>query len=132
MGHFKMAKRVGLFERFDINIRKIAGVVSALAVIIGGLAGISSWASQKFANSVSEQISDFREEVKRSDEEQNKSITRLELMNLIQNDPTNVAAIEKIARYYFHTLNGDWYATQKYSDWCNEYGGDPTIILGAD
>ena len=127
-----MAKRVGLFERFDINIRKIAGVVSALAVIIGGLAGISSWASQKFANSVSEQISDFREEVKRSDEEQNKSITRLELMNLIQNDPTNVAAIEKIARYYFHTLNGDWYATQKYSDWCNEYGGDPTIILGAD
>lgn len=127
-----MAKRVGLFEKFDINIRKIAGVVSALTVIIGGLAGISSWASQKFADSVSEQISEFREEVKRSDDEQNKSITRLELMNLIQNDPTNVAAIEKIARYYFHTLNGDWYATQKYSDWCGKYGGDPTIILGAD
>lgn len=127
-----MAKRVGLFDKFEISIKKISSIIAALTVIIGAVTGIMSWVSANFANAVAEQISDFREEVKRSDEEQNKSITRLELMNLIQNDPTNVAAIEKIARYYFHTLNGDWYATQKYSDWCNEYGGNPTIILGAD
>lgn len=127
-----MAKRVGLFDKFEISIKKISGIITALMVVIGAVTGMMSWVSAKFANAVAEQISDFREEVKKSDDEQNKSITRLELMNLIQNDPTNVAAIEKIARYYFHTLDGDWYATQKYSDWCNKYGGDPTIILGAD
>lgn len=127
-----MAKRVGLFDKFGISIKKISSIITALMVIIGAVTGMMSWVSAKFANAVAEQISDFREEVKKSDEEQNRAITRLELMNLIQNDPTNTAAIEKMARYYFHVLDGDLYATQKYSDWCREYNGDPSIIIGVE
>lgn len=114
------------------KIQGLAKIITAATVLLGAISGVSSWVSQQFANAVSSQINDFREEVKKSDMAQNQAITRLELMNLIQNDPTNVAAIEKIARYYFHTLDGDWYATQKYSDWCTQYGGDPSIIIGVD
>lgn len=128
----KMTKKKFLSEKFTKRLQKIAGVVSALTVLIGGASGLCSWVSQHFANAISEQISDFREEVKESNARRDQAITRLELMNLMQNDPTNVAAIEKIARYYFHTLDGDLYATQKYSDWCREYGGDPSIIIGVE
>lgn len=128
----KMAKRKLLSEKMSKRLQKLAATVSAITVLVGAASGMSSWVSQHFADAVSGQISDFREEVKESNAKRDQAIARLELMNLMQNDPTNVAAIEKMARYYFHTLDGDWYATQKYSDWCTQYGGDPTIIIGVD
>lgn len=127
-----MAKRKLLSEKMSKKLQKTAAVVSAITVLVGAASGVCSWVSQHFADAVSAQINDFREEVKASDKAQNQAITRLELINLMQNDPTNIAAIEKMARYYFHTLDGDLYATQKYSDWCAEYGGDPSIIIGVD
>lgn len=127
-----MAKRKLLSEKMSKKLQKTAAVVSAITVLMGAASGVCSWVSQHFADAVSAQINDFREEVKASDKAQNQAITRLELINLMQNDPTNIAAIEKMARYYFHTLDGDLYATQKYSDWCAEYGGDPSIIIGVD
>lgn len=127
-----MAKRKLLSEKMSKKLQKTAAVVSATTVLVGAASGVCSWVSQHFTDAVSAQINDFREEVKASDKAQNQAITRLELINLMQNDPTNIAAIEKMARYYFHTLDGDLYATQKYSDWCAEYGGDPSIIIGVD
>ncbi len=127
-----MAKRKLLSEKMSKKLQKTAAVVSAITVLVGAASSVCSWVSQHFADAVSAQINDFREEVKASDKAQNQAITRLELINLMQNDPTNIAAIEKMARYYFHTLDGDLYATQKYSDWCAEYGGDPSIIIGVD
>ena len=127
-----MVKRKLLPEKISKRLQRTSAVVSAITVLVGAASGVCSWVSQHFADAVSAQINDFREEVKVSDKAQNQAITRLELMNLMQNDPTNIAAIEKMARYYFHTLDGDLYATQKYSDWCAKYGGDPSIIIGVD
>lgn len=127
-----MTKRKLLSDKMSKRLQKVAATVSAITVLVGAASGMTSWVSQHFTDAVSEQISEFREEVKESNVKRDQAITRLELMNLMQNDPTNVAAIEKMARYYFHTLGGDLYATQKYSDWCKEYGGDPSIIIGVD
>ena len=128
----KMVKGKLLSDKMAKRLKKAATTVSAIMVLAGAASGLCSWISQHFADAVSNQISDFREEVMASNKRRDQAITRLELMNLIQNDPTNVAAIEKMARYYFHTLDGDLYATQKYSDWCREYGGDPSIIIGVE
>lgn len=127
-----MPKKKVFSEKAVKKIKRLAEIVTAITVLIGAASGATSWISQKLSDNISSQINDFREEVRESDEKQNQAITRLELMNLIQNDPTNVAAIEKMARYYFHTLDGDWYATKAYSDWCSQYGGDPSIIIGVD
>ena len=125
-----MTKRVGFLDRLDKRVHKIAGIISAILVILGSLTGVMTWVSNQFAEAVSHQIESFRVEVEKSDKSQNQAITRLELMNLIQNDPTNVAAIEKMARYYFRTLDGDLYMTSKYSEWARTYGGDVTIVIG--
>ena len=51
-------------------------------------------------------------------------------MVLMNHDPENVVAIERMAKYYFQELDGDLYMTQQYSDWAKQYGGDTTIVVG--
>lgn len=118
------------FKKVGDNLTKIAAIISAILVITGAITGCVSWVSSQFTNAVSSQIDEFRQEVTASDKSQNQAITRLELVSLIKNDPTNVVAIEKMARYYFVELDGDQYMTAMYSDWAREYGGDMTIVIG--
>lgn len=122
--------RMSLSEKAHKKLQKWAGIVGAAITLLGAITGTCSWVSNQFANAVSAQISDFREEVKESNNRQDQQITRLELMSLIQNDPTNIAGIEKLARYYFQELNGNQYMTGVYSRWCQEYGGDPSVVVG--
>lgn len=121
-----------LYDRTDKKLQRIASTVGAIVAIIGAVTGVCSWVSNQFTQAISAQISDFRSEVKSSNEKQDQQITRLELMNLIQNDPTNITGIEKLAKYYFQDLNGNQYMTGVYSRWCQEYGGDPSVVIGGN
>lgn len=118
------------YDIFDKRLQRIAATISAILVIGGALVGTGGWIKDQVTGTISSQINDFRQEVKSSDNTQNQAITRLELLSLMQSDPTNVVAIEKLARYYFGELNGDQYMTGKYSDWAREYGGDTSIVIG--
>lgn len=123
-------KKTSEFDKVHSRVTKIAGFISAILVIGGAVVGVGNWMTQQVSNVVAAQISDFREEVKESDASQNQAITRLELTNLIQNDPENIVAIEKMGRYYFGKLDGDQYMTAMFSKWAKTYGGDPNIVLG--
>lgn len=123
-------QKKSFYDMFDKKAQRIAGTISAILVIGGALFGVGNWINNQVTSAISSQIQDFRQEVKASDNRQDQAITRLELMNLIQNDPTNVAGIEKLARYYFGDLQGNQYMTGVYSNWCREYGGDPSIAVG--
>lgn len=125
-----MVAKKSLYDKADKKIQRVSSTVSAAIVIIGALSGIFGWISTQITNAISSQINDFRQEVKASDQAQNQAITRLELTNLIKDDPTNVVAIEKMARYYFQEIDGDQYMTKMYSDWAREYGGDTSIVVG--
>lgn len=125
-----MANKRSFYDRFDKRAQRIAGTISAVLVIGGAVFGAGAWINDQVTGAITSQISEFREEVKQSDNSQNQAITRLELMNLMQTDPTNKVAIEKMARYYFTELNGDQYMTGKYSEWAATYGGDTSIVIG--
>ena len=124
-----MKKRGSLYDETDKKLQKVAGTIGAVAMILGALTGVYSWISSQFQQVISQQIAAFQEEVKASDRENKQAITRVELTILIEHDPTNIAAIEKMAKYYFQDLNGDLYMTQKYSDWARKYGGDISIVV---
>ena len=126
----KVKSKHSLYDRFDKRAQRIAGTVSAILVIGGAVFGAGAWINDQVTNAISAQISDLKSTMQDSDKQQNQQITRLELMNLMQNDPTNKAAIEKMARYYFVDLSGDQYMTGKYSDWANQYGGDISFVIG--
>lgn len=124
-----MAK-ISLYDKADKRVQKWAKTISAIVVITGAIAGVSSWISNQFANAVTDQISGFRQEMEQANNKHEQTITRVELIALIEHDPKNIAAIEKTAKYYFMELNGDSYMLQKYSDWAKEYDGDISIIIG--
>lgn len=119
-----------LLDNADKKLQRISGTIGAIIAIVGAASGIFGWIQSQFTNAISAQINDFRQEVKSSDAAQNQAITRLELTNLIKNDPTNVVAIEKMGRYYFGELDGDQYMTAMFSNWAKEYGGDASIVIG--
>ncbi len=124
-----MAKK-SLYDKTDGKIQKWAKTISAVIVILGAVTGVCSWVSHQFATAVTSQISGFQQEMEQANTKHEQTITRVELIALIEHDPDNTAAIEKIAKYYFRDLNGDSYMLQKYSDWAREYGGDINIIIG--
>lgn len=127
-----MVKKESLYDKTDRKLQRVSKTVGAAIVLIGAASGICAWVSNQFQNVISEQISAFQEETRAANARQEQSITRVELLTLMTQDPENKAAIEKMARYYFKTLDGDLWMTSKYSSWAREYGGDTTIIIGVD
>ena len=125
-----MAKKSSLYDKADGKIKRIAATIGAITVIWGAFSGLLSWSSMQIQQAISDQIADIRGEVQEFFLKTETQTTRLELLSLMQNQPTNVAGIEKIANHYFHDLGGDWYVTDIYSQWCKEYGGDPSITIG--
>lgn len=125
-----MAKK-SLYERTGKSLKQIAEMIGAIVAIIGAITGVCSWVSSQFQNAVSSQISGFQQEMKDANQRQEQALTRVELMVLMEHDPDNIVAIEKMARYYFQELNGDLYMTQRYSDWAKTHGGDTSIVIGS-
>lgn len=126
-----MAKKTAS-EKADKKLQKWASIVGSIVAILGALTGAFSWINSQFTNAVSEQISGFQQEVRASDQANRQATTRLELMILMEHDTENTVAIERMAKYYFHELDGDLYMTQKVSDWCNAHGRDCSSIIGGN
>lgn len=124
-----------LFKEYikaDKKIQRISKTIGALVVIIGAVASVSTWISNQFQNAVATQIAGLRSEIQFLDKRTDQQITRLELANLIHNQPNNKAEIEKVAKYYFVKLDGDWYMTGLYSTWAKDYDGDVSFIIGKE
>ena len=118
------------YDKADKKLQRISGTIGAIIAILGALAGALGWVQTQFTNAVSSQMNDLKNEMQESDKRTEIQITRLELMTLIDTQPENTAEIEKVAKHYFRDLEANWYMTSIYSKWCQEYGGDPTIIIG--
>lgn len=126
----KASKKKKAFDKLNEKTTKVAGLVSAVIVLISAATALCSWVSGQFSDAVSNQISGFQQEVRDSDKTTKQATTRLELMILMEHDPDNVLAIERMAKYYFQELEGDLYMTQKVSDWCVSHNRDCTVIIG--
>lgn len=124
------------WDNADRWIKRIIGAVTTLGVIAGMFAGLFGWGLGKLdgfvdqkLESLTTQISALEEKLDSDSYISAQSRTRLELNMLITHSPTNIVEIEKVARYYFVELGGDWYMSQIYSTWAKEYGGDYTFVI---
>lgn len=55
--------------------------------------------------------------------------TRLQLLNLIQNDEKNKDAILTLGHHYFQELNGNMYMTELYTEWARRQAIDEKVLL---
>lgn len=134
------------WDNADKWVKRVIGAVTTLGVIAGMFCGLFSWGIGQldgFVNAklqdvtaqvvevqadITRQVSMVKQELLDIENESRLGRTRLELTTLIAHSPTNVLEIEKVARYYFVDLGGDWYMSQIYSDWAKQYGGDVTFV----
>ena len=124
-----MSKGKFALKNVPQKVKDIAAFISAVLVIFTALIGAGHWIVKEVTASTNDRIDALEEKIENNDQESKQAITRLELMSLIQNDPTNVIEIEKLGRYYFINLGGDRWMSAVYSNWCKEYGGDPSIVV---
>lgn len=57
-----------------------------------------------------------------SQDNMNLRLTRMELTNLIKDNPNNIDAILQVAEYYFIELDGNAYAHALFEKWASEHG----------
>lgn len=123
-----MAKK-SLYDKADKKLQRASGTIGAIIAVIGAISGVFGWIQSQFTNAISTQINDFRQEVKASNDSQDLAIMRLELMNLIQNNPNNTVEIEMLGKKYFNPpYNGDSYMSVVYSEWAKARGLDTSFI----
>lgn len=124
-----MAKKPSLYDKADKKLQRWAATISAALVIGGAVFGAGAWINEQVTGAISAQINDFRQEVKASNDSQDLAIMRLELMNLIENNPDNTVEIEMLGKKYFNPpYNGDSYMSVIYSQWASERGLDTSFI----
>lgn len=124
------------WDNLDKWVKRVLSLISAIGVIAGLFMGMFSWAVGQLdgyldnkLSTVTSQIEALQEESRAADKESELSRTRLELQLLISHNPDNTLEIEKVARYYFIDLGGDWYMSGIYSEWARNYGGDTSFVL---
>ncbi len=127
------------WDSADKWLKRIIGTTGSLVIIIGAVVGSFNWGLSQINSQIIEiveqqfsplstEVREIKEQINESTNNAKLSTTRLELNTLITHSPTNVLEIEKVAKYYFVELGGDWYMSQIYSDWAREYGGNLTFV----
>lgn len=127
------------WDSADKWLKRIISTIGSLVIIIGAVVGSFNWGLSQINSQIIEiveqqfsplstEVREIKEQINESTNNTKLSTTRLELNTLITHSPTNVLEIEKVAKYYFVELGGDWYMSQIYSDWAREYGGNLTFV----
>lgn len=60
--------------------------------------------------------------LKKSQDDTNTRVTRIELLGLMRNDPENIDAILQVAEYYFIELDGNAYVHAMFENWAVKHG----------
>ena len=59
--------------------------------------------------------------LKKSQDDTNARIARIELLGLMRDDPENIDAILQVAEYYFIELDGNAYAPAMFEKWATKH-----------
>ena len=98
------------------NIKSLAAVISALTVICTAATGCAAFVANKMSADIDARIQPLATKIDAIE----MDTTRIQLIDMIREEPDNEDSILKLARHYFVDLSGDWYATALFQDWCAE------------
>lgn len=146
-----------LLKEASENVKIITAIVAGVTAVSGLVVAITGWDPAKVTliaslaglilvvfgmmcdrivnridariDAVEKKMGDRIDTLRNQNREQDLSLKRLEMLNLIRNSPNNKVEIERVARHYFVTLKGDWYMTKMYSEWANQHDGDISFVI---
>lgn len=134
-----MKKIKSKWDSLDKNIQKWATRLGAIATIVGVLTAGGGFLIHQVdtavATRIETQTTELQQEVKTlsvkmeaNDKQSEIQLTRLELMMLMEHDPSNTVEIEKVAHHYFVDQGANSYISSLYNKWCHAYGGNCEIM----
>lgn len=112
-------------EKIVKKTKSLADVITAVSIIGAALLGVGSWIAATINKDVNSKLDTIIEKVDVAEE----NATRSQLLTLMSDYPDNESEILKVAQYYFHDLNGDWYMTSLFTKWADERGIDVSDIV---
>lgn len=117
----KMKKKMkNKIKNLPENVKKISAFISAIIVIFTACGSLLSWFETKMTEHLDSRISSIELAVNNI----RQDTVRLQLDNLINNDPSNIESILTVAKVYFIDMKGDWYMTEKFKRWGKEHDVD--------
>ena len=114
-------------SKLPSGVKRIAEVITALAVIGTAVMAGCSWISSKITESTNEKLDNISSQIDSIE----LGGTRTQLLTLMSSYPDNESEILKVADYYFNDLGGDWYMTELFSKWAHSGGIDPNTIINS-
>ena len=118
-------KASSLTERASNRAKTIATLITSLGVIIGTIVGAVQWGIAAALSETNSKIDNVSAEVASV----KLDTMRMQLLMLINDDPTNHEDILKVAKVYFVDLDGDWVATETFLSWAKAEGVDVSGIM---
>lgn len=124
-----LAKNVKTWwESLPKAVQRISQLIAAVTVIGSACIATTNWVKARLTEDANNRIAAIEEAMEKNQSSTDLSLTRLELMLLIQYAPENTYEIEKVARHYFIDLGGNWYMASIYSAWAAEHDGDTSFV----
>lgn len=121
---------------FGWSVREVTTIVSIIVGAIFLMGCIIDKAIYRVNQNLDKRLDSIKEDIAKNEEAaqarsraHDLSLCRLELSDLMNNDPDNAVAIRKKARHYFCDLQGNDWMGDRYSNWANKYdNGDLSIL----
>lgn len=125
-----------LVSIFDWEAKKVTAIVAIVAALMFIVGFIIDKAINKVNKNLDAKLIGIKEDIAKNEaaakersSAHDRALCRLELSDLMNNDPDNTVAIRKKARHYFCELKGNDWMGDRYSHWANEYdNGDLSIL----
>lgn len=119
------------WNSLDKGVQKVAKFLGAIATIVGIMIGCGTWIVAQVDSALAARIDQQTETLQNNVEflltktdkheaEADLTFMRLELMMLINTDPTNVVEIKKLYQSY-REHGGNHYAASVIQRWCKTY-----------
>lgn len=107
------------------RIKEAAAIITAITTIGGALIGGCSWIVSQLNTKSDERFDSLTSRL----ETLERGSVRSQLLALMSSYPDNEEEILRVAEYYFHDLNGDWYMTGLFVEWAEQRGIDIDSII---
>jgi len=121
---------------FGWPIDKVTAITTAVIGVVFVVCWVIDRAIYRVNSNLDEKLVEIKDTIAKNEvaaqersRAHDRSLCRLELSDLMNNDPDNTVAIRKKARHYFCELKGNDWMGDRYSHWANKYDhGDLSIL----
>lgn len=113
----------------DASLKLLVSVGTSIVAVVGALIAGFAYVTEQVNAAIDERVGEVEQKLEVQRQEQELSLTRLELLTLIHDTPENRTEIERVAKHYLCDLKGDWYMTGVYSAWAEQHNGDIGLVV---